>query len=797
MIPFGTKAETLQAIRPHLSKSQVCPSVTFTAEEWARDPKRAIGLVQVAFAGAPVIVRSSAVCEDSALTAMAGMHDSILNVNSASELALSDAISKVAASYERPERNADPRDQILVQPMILNVSMSGVVFTQDLNTGGPYYCVNYDDVSGKTDTVTSGMETNKTLLIHRGHAERLKSTRFNALMSAVEEIESLMDSPGLDIEFAIDGEGTVYLLQVRRLAVRENWNRDVSRRVDVALKQAAAFTEPRFAPAESVLGHKSILTEMSDWNPAELIGAAPRRLALSLYQYLITDSTWAEARAQMGYRDLSGRPLLVSLGGRPYVDVRESFNSFLPADLPDAIGEKLVSSWLERLERTPELHDKIEFDVAVTAYPFDFRERALPELLEAGLSEEEAARYQNCLLRLTQAIVQGPLLPAQVRLLDSLQTRHREIATSLERGAHPLQAAKALLIDCRRLGARPFAIAARCAFVAEDLLRSLARRGAVSPEAARGFRSSVRTVLSDFIDSVQAYQAGEMSEEDFFRRFGHLRPGAYNILSQRYDQRADLLMTVRGPRSRAPLRVTEPEASPFSREETAAIGAELSTAGFRIKVGDFLVFLRKAIEARELVKFEFTRNLSDALEIVASWGASMGLNREELSHLSIREIVSYLSESPLEPSEERLRRSARLAAEEHEATQALRLPYLISNVADLHIVPLLRSRPNLVTQKSIRAPTASLTGQEIRPRALKGRIVLIEGADPGYDWIFLHEIAGLVTKYGGANSHMAIRCAELGVPAAIGCGEQLFERCLQAREIALDCGGGSVEPSFV
>ena len=41
--------------------------------------------------------------------------------------------------------------------MIKNVSMSGVVFTHDLNTGAPYYVINYDDRIKKTDIVTSGM----------------------------------------------------------------------------------------------------------------------------------------------------------------------------------------------------------------------------------------------------------------------------------------------------------------------------------------------------------------------------------------------------------------------------------------------------------------------------------------------------------------------------------------------------------------------------------------------------------------------------------------------------------------
>jgi phosphoenolpyruvate-protein kinase (PTS system EI component) len=64
---------------------------------------------------------------------------------------------------------------------------------------------------------------------------------------------------------------------------------------------------------------------------------------------------------------------------------------------------------------------------------------------------------------------------------------------------------------------------------------------------------------------------------------------------------------------------------------------------------------------------------------------------------------------------------------------------------------------------------------------------LIENADPGYDWIFTKNPSGLITKYGGIASHMAIRCAEIGLPAAIGCGELIYDRLLSSSEILLDC----------
>ena len=64
---------------------------------------------------------------------------------------------------------------------------------------------------------------------------------------------------------------------------------------------------------------------------------------------------------------------------------------------------------------------------------------------------------------------------------------------------------------------------------------------------------------------------------------------------------------------------------------------------------------------------------------------------------------------------------------------------------------------------------------------------MIENADPGYDFIFNSKISGLITKYGGANSHMAIRCSELSIPAAIGIGETKFEELKFKKFISIDC----------
>ena len=51
--------------------------------------------------------------------------------------------------------------------MISSINCSGVVFNRDLNTAANYYVINYDDISGKSDTVTSGstLNSNRVLFV--------------------------------------------------------------------------------------------------------------------------------------------------------------------------------------------------------------------------------------------------------------------------------------------------------------------------------------------------------------------------------------------------------------------------------------------------------------------------------------------------------------------------------------------------------------------------------------------------------------------------------------------------------
>ena len=54
-------------------------------------------------------------------------------------------------------------------------------------------------------------------------------------------------------------------------------------------------------------------------------------------------------------------------------------------------------------------------------------------------------------------------------------------------------------------------------------------------------------------------------------------------------------------------------------------------------------------------------------------------------------------------------------------------------------------------------------------------------------FIFGLKLKGIITMYGGANSHISIRCLEQNLPSCIGVGSSKYEDLRKAKYIELDC----------
>ena len=322
---------------------------------------------------------------------------SIPNINCSNRSSLNNSIQKVVQSIERV-RKINKNDQIIIQIMLSHVSMSGVVFTKNIENGSNYYSINYDDLSGKTDLVTSGKteDSNKMLYVRKNHLDKLRSPRFRSLIKAVKNLETIFNSDKLDIEFAVDKKNKTYLLQVRKLNIQKN-KKISEKNIENKIFKVSQNISKKLKNKNSRFGKNNIFGNMPDWNPAEIIGQFPSYLSRSLFCELITNSIWADARNEIGYQSLREKKLVNFFAGQPYVDIRMSFNSFLINNINSSSKEKLINHWLEMLKKNPEFHDKIEFLICLNCFTFDNFKKSEDQFPKSISLKEIQGQYMGLL----------------------------------------------------------------------------------------------------------------------------------------------------------------------------------------------------------------------------------------------------------------------------------------------------------------------------------------------------------------------------------------------------------------
>lgn len=771
MRKLGTKAETLQMIYDELKYAKVLPQYTFTVEDWKMRQdkvKRKFGELEWK---QNVIIRSSSLNEDTSEGSAAGKYETVANVRGMEEFI--DATERVIVSYD----DNNLKNQILVQPMLQNTRICGVAFTLEPSTFGNYYVVNYDE-TGSTSSVTSGQGTDNKLYYQFKSSDTdiipdNDMTEMQQICRALRELEQFFGQDNLDVEFAIDEQGIIYILQVRSLCIRkkpiaQKKQQDELERIVDKIKRDGV-SKP------FLCGKKTIYSVMADWNPAEMIGIRPKPLALSLYREIITDNVWAYQRDNYGYRNLRSFPLMVDFCGLPYIDVRVSFNSFIPAELEEELSEKLVNYYIDRLSENPAKHDKVEFDIVFSCYTLDLPER-IQILKEYGFTEEEIQRIVDALRNVTNHIIdhKDGLWRKDYAKIDTLNQRYREI---MESNLGDIEKVYWLLEDCKRYGTLPFAGLARAAFIAVQILTSLVTCGIITSADYSAFMNGINTVSSEMNADFQ-----KLSRTAFLQKYGHLRPGTYDITSLRYDEAPDLYFDWK---EQGRERVKEPQQETFrlSLEQLNTLKQKLYENGLTNDILEIMDFIRTAVEGREYGKFAFTRNLSKAIQLIGEIGGKEGIAKEDCAYLNIRAILASFSST--KNIRENLLQSLELGKKDYCLTQSITLPPVILKPEDAVRFYYPDSEPNFITLGKVCSPVQLLANVS-DVADIEGKIVLIPSADPGYDWIFARGITGFITKYGGANSHMAIRAGEIGIPAAVGVGTKQFERYRHAKILELD-----------
>lgn len=795
-----TKADTLDYLKNRITKSRIEDLMIVTGKMYGENRKQILADIQSQFKGQTIVVRSSCSNEDSSETSNAGHYDSILDVDADDRDAVCHAVETVFDSYKKdlPDiRN----EQVLIQTQTKSIISSGVIFSREIKSGRLYYAISYDEDS--TDAVTSG-SGGKTIYIARTAKSSSLPERWGVLITAMRELEDIFPEYPLDVEFAVGADMTVTIFQVRPLAACIKKLENPSDYKEDRAKNDRIFGElinkikQQYQKLSDLLYEKqAILSDMAFWNPAEIIGVNPHPLDFFLYREIITKAAWNQGLTTIGYRVVDG-DLMYRVGNKPYISLRKSFLCLMPADLDEDMVKKLLAFYDRKILSDITAHDKIEFEIVFSNYDFTTEDR-LQELLEYGFTKGEIQDLSGSLFRLTDHAIcnfrQNRM--QDIRSLNGLKVHRENIRNNWLMAAKDVNTSIQYFIELiesiKQYGTPKFARQARLAFISKALCRSLSAKGYFTSREIDDFMMSIYTVASEYDSDFQDFAEGRITRAAFDEKYGHLRSGTYDITCETYEERDFDSSKASETAKKQRQRMERLKHTPLDPEK---VEQALSDIGFGVDAKKFVEFLKDSMEEREYFKFEFTKSLSLAIDILINIGEMLNFSKEDMAYLTVDDIIAVYHK----PETEIRRIWEQVITENRKAyTDAsdLILQDVICNKQQLEYIEMVEARPNFITSEIVTGAVVVLEDEESKRDDagavdVADKIVVIPKADPGYDWIFAKGIRGFITKYGGVASHMAIRCAEFNIPAAIGCGDVIYNYVTGLDKLTLDCKNGKI-----
>ena len=332
-----------------------------------------------------------------------------------------------------------------------------------------------------------------------------------------------------------------------------------------------------------------------------------------------------------------------------------------------------------------------------------------------------------------------------------------------------------LIEECKKNGTVAFAGLARCGFIAVDIINSLVDNKVLSISEKNRFLNSINNIATkvnnDFIN---------LDKKEFCKINGHLRPNTYDIMTPNYEEGYTTYFNNKNNFEDQNIRFN------FSEKQKKYISNFLKKNNFNLNANQFIKFLKDSIYLREYSKFIFTKCIDLVFKNLINFGKRHKIDRNDLSYLNIGTILALHDNLDsifiINDLKDEIKKNKII----FKKNSLMHLPETITSTNDLYVYEKNNNSGNFITQKSILGETLELNNFE-NIKKIEEKILLIESADPGYDFIFSKKIKGLITKYGGQNSHMSIRSSELDLPAAIGVGEEIYNSLKNKEYITLDC----------
>ena len=686
-----------------------------------------------------IIIRSNSSKEDTEQSSNAGKFLSIGPIDKDDISLIKKSWKEVLQSYEKEDNNT-----VIFQDYVDGAKSVSVLTSYKVGTDSAYrtFSTYY---GSQTDAVTSGKYNRiKNFFIHRS-LDNLpeKFKEYNKLFKIQNQLESLFGNKQLDIEIVINQKEEPLLLQVRPLMGKVIKKEPIMVERSVIEENVKRYKK-LISPTDDRFGTNQIYSNMSDMNPAEMIGKKPDNIAFSLYKFMFTDTTWNKQRGEFGYRMYSGGKLMELFNNVAYINVNHSLNSFLTRNIENETCEKIINYQLKKLETYPHLHDSIEFDISRSSYTFETDDK-FGEEYKNIIDKKEIIQWHHDLIEIdsfNSSTLQKNnkiILDAFSKLDDSFQYLNKENMKFV-----------------RDNMALPFTHHSRLGFVYFAQLNNFLKNEVITDEEKNKLLLSVNSISTKMKSDAYRVKTEEISLNDFLSIYGHVRAGNYNLSSSNLKNNISFTESLVNT-SNEPIS-TEPIQYDIFRKIDDYFN--LNKISYTAK--SWVEMFQLAVSTRENSKFYYTKGIDGILNEIKEKDTS----DHELFQMLDFEYNDINTFNP-------------------EISDTL-MPDVITSSDDFYAYEEMNKNGNYIGQGTVTGEILFLDGIEINKNNLDNKIIVIPAADPGWDWIFNYKIKSLITEFGGPNSHMAIRCAEHNIPAILGIGEKNFSAILNSKNLAVD-----------
>jgi phosphoenolpyruvate synthase/pyruvate phosphate dikinase len=679
-------------------------------------------------------VRSSATGEDSKENSFAGQNSTFLYVDKDEDLeyAIENCFNSIHKESSKAYRkhflgsDAEVPMNVVIQRMI-DPSYSGVYFTKDPRGKFNSWMIEYID--GVGEDLVSGKRTPIILSENEIESEHITFEQIHQLLNFAKDVE-LKYQDEFDIEWAIDKEGKVYLLQARPITAKSSISNlkkiaeKEIKRLENAYPENTVWDGQTFA--EWTVSPSILTTEL--WGNSFKANQA-FDIALKKLGYL-------------GFDESRKDSLLDSVFGKSYINLNK-------------LGELYFGPIPYSIEPIPRPHLKFHFSKISPKVIFN-TPRTVYRMLKVGLSintqRKEMIEMATKELVDLGVILKRPNDPTLYKEWNDNKIDER--------------IAKEFYLFHERTLVWPYVLISLTETTIQTLISLLK---SIYPE----------TVANDLIKkwsgsgiNSETYEMGKYFKKAcakpelrpmFIERYGHRGPGELDLSAKRWAEIGDEAFY--------DLSLEEYERSKVSHSslDVEAEISQMKTFKKSIVLEEWRI-LKSLLELREKWKMALLKPYSHIRYLLLEKGRRLKLHNPE--------DIFWLKQEEIEHFEESM--NMLISERKEEAEQFKNFNF--STVTSLKEI---KEVINGESQNN----SNSLSGEGISSGIVKGEIVVInnpgdwkeidwpanpivvaQSTDPGWTPVFT-KASGIIVERGGVLSHCAIVAREMGIPAVSGIGQ--------------------------